>query len=312
MSMGVLEFSSGGDRCAARHYEARSDMLRSGSGVPCIVMGHGFGATVDCGLDGFATGLAKAGFSVLLFDYRGFGASGGFPRQVVDVVAQQRDFRAALTAARDLPGVDPARLVAWGASLGGAHVFHLAAGDPSLAAAVALTPAVDGAVATWRILRREGPAPLGRALARSGADVVARMRGRAPVTLATVGPPGSTAAVTAPGAMESFKEIAGPTWRNEVAARSLLQIPSYRPGRSAAAIACPILIQIADFDSTVPVEPIRAAARRAPRAEVRHYPGDHFDLYTGRRFHALALSHQIQFLTRHLSPASALTEAAAG
>ena len=41
-------------------------------------MAHGFGGTQDSGLAPFATALAAGGLDVLTFDYRGFGASGGY------------------------------------------------------------------------------------------------------------------------------------------------------------------------------------------------------------------------------------------
>ena len=46
---------------------------------------------------------------VLAFDYRGFGASMGGPRQRVDFGAQLEDYRAAMAAAGSLPGVDRRR-----------------------------------------------------------------------------------------------------------------------------------------------------------------------------------------------------------
>ena len=41
-----------------------------------------------------------AGCSVVVFDYRGFGASGGAPRQVLDIGRQHDDWLAAITYAR--------------------------------------------------------------------------------------------------------------------------------------------------------------------------------------------------------------------
>ena len=69
-------------------------------------MAHGLGGTKDSGLEPFATGLAEAGLDVLAFDYRGFGASGGTPRQRVSMAGQLEDYRAAMAAAARLPGVD--------------------------------------------------------------------------------------------------------------------------------------------------------------------------------------------------------------
>lgn len=50
-------------------------------------------------------------------------------------------------------------------------------------------------------------------------------------------------------------------------------------------------------------EPPHAAAKAAfrARAEVRHYPCDHFDLFPGKPWHEAAVAHASLFLTRHLS-----------
>lgn len=60
--------------------------------------------------------LRNAGFNVFIFDYRGYGRSGGDPSE--DGVYQ--DARAAYDYLRGLPDIDPARIVAHGVSLGGA------------------------------------------------------------------------------------------------------------------------------------------------------------------------------------------------
>ena len=63
------------------------------------------------------------------------------------MAGQLEDYRAAMSAAARLPGVDPQRLVLWGVSLAGGHVISAAAGRDDVAAVVALTPLVDGLAA---------------------------------------------------------------------------------------------------------------------------------------------------------------------
>jgi hypothetical protein len=109
--------------------------------------------------------------------------------------------------------------------------------------------------------------------------------------------------LTAPGALEAYTAIAGPTWRNEIAARIFLQVGTYRPIRKAAKLRCPVLVPIADNDGTAPPLAAMKAAQSA-RAEVRHYPCDHFDIYPGRRWFGAACKHQLEFLRRHLSQRS--------
>lgn len=64
----------------------------------------------------FAHWLVDHGFHVFVFDYRGYGASGGRPR----IPGAVRDGQAALRFVRTLPEVDPKRVVVLAQSLGGA------------------------------------------------------------------------------------------------------------------------------------------------------------------------------------------------
>ena len=110
-------------------------------------MAHGFGGVRTMRLFAYAERFAAAGYAVVVFDYRGFGDSDGEPRQVLDIAAQHADWRAALGFARQLPGVDSARVVAWGTSLAGGHVIALAGTGVPLAAVIAQVPHVSGPAA---------------------------------------------------------------------------------------------------------------------------------------------------------------------
>jgi len=59
--------------------------------------------------------LYKAeGISSLAFDYRSYGSSDGRPRQESNLLQQAADYRDAVSAAMDLPGVDPKQVVVMG------------------------------------------------------------------------------------------------------------------------------------------------------------------------------------------------------
>ena len=133
----TVTFLSEGDTIDAWHFPAADDRL----GHPVVVMAHGLAGTKDSGLAPFGEALSAAGAHVLAFDYRGFGASGGTPRQTVSMAGQLADYRAAVDAARKLPGVDPARVVLWGVSLAGGHVLAAASGFSLTVAKAAGEPA---------------------------------------------------------------------------------------------------------------------------------------------------------------------------
>jgi pimeloyl-ACP methyl ester carboxylesterase len=296
--MNEIAFTSHGVRCAAWHLPAAGDAFAGEHGRPCVVMAHGFGGTRDTGLLGYAEAFAGAGFDAVVFDYRGFGASQGEPRQLVSFRRQRQDYRAAVAAARRLPGVDPERIVLWGTSYSGGHVVAVAAADTRIAAAIALTPAMDGIAALAQIARYAGPGQLLRATRHGLRDASRALTGRPPHRVPIVGPPGSAAIISTPGADVAYHSIAGPTWRNEVGARTALEVAFNRPTRLAHRIRCPLLVQLGDHDSVAPPSAARAAAAKAG-AELRSYPVDHFGVYAGA-WQKRAIADQLGFLHRHL------------
>lgn len=302
MTAGTIEtvhFDSAGVRCEAWHLRGAHDGLATVAGRPVVVLAHGLGGTKDSGLLPFAEAFAAAGIDALLFDYRGFGGSDGEPRQVVSLAGQLADYRAAMSAAAALPGVDPRRLVLWGVSLAGGHVLTLAAGRDDVAAVVAVVPMVDGIAAARHALATHRPAEMARATVAGIASRVSARRGRGHTMMPIVGRPGEPGALTVEGAYEDYLAIAGPTWRNEVAADLTLELGSREPARAAGLVTAPVLVQIADFDRSAPPYAAAKAAFDA-RAEVRHYPGDHFDLFPGKPWHEPAVAHTLLFLERHL------------
>jgi pimeloyl-ACP methyl ester carboxylesterase len=263
-------------------------------------MAHGFAGTMDSGLLPFAERFAEAGLDALVFDYRHFGASEGEPRQLLSIRRQLDDYDAAIRFARALEGVDPDRIVVWGSSYAGGHVVVVAVADGKVAAVISQVPAMDGVATMLNAARKSGVAGMAKMTARALGDVVASLRGRAPVTAAAVGAPGSVAFMTTPDSEPGMRAVAGPSWRNEVATRIALQAGSYRPGLQADRLPCPILVQIADRDAVAPVKAAQDAAWRATgRAEVRTYPIGHFDIYTGAPFER-AVADQLHFLRRHV------------
>ena len=111
--------------------------------------------------------------------------------------------------------------------------------------------------------------------------------------------PGEVGALTLEGCLEDYLSIAGPTWRNEVDADVALELGTRAPMKAAKQLRVPTLVQIADFDRSAPPQAAAKAAFKA-RAEVRHYPCDHFDVWPGKAWFDAASAHQVAFLTRVL------------
>jgi cephalosporin-C deacetylase-like acetyl esterase len=91
-------------------------------------MCHGFAGVKELLLPEFADAFARAGFTVLTFDYRGFGESGGEKGRLVPRL-QVEDAIAALDFATTLPSVDETKIALWGTSLGGAIAIVTASED---------------------------------------------------------------------------------------------------------------------------------------------------------------------------------------
>lgn len=295
-------FTSAGVRCACWHLRGEGEALTGVRGRACVVMGHGFGATRDAGLLPFAERFAAAGADVLVFDYRGYGASDGSPRQNVDHRRHRADYHAALAHARTLPGVDPDRIVAWGSSYSGGHVVPVAARDGRVAAVISQGAAMDGAAALLEIARYAGVGQLLRLTGHGLRDLAGALLGRPPHLIPVVGPPGSPAAISAEGAESGYRSIMGPTFRNEMCARGALIIPLNRPVTAAGRLRCPILLVLAEDDNIAPPAAVRRVAERAGAgAELLTLPSGHFDIYTGEMFDR-SVTAQVEFLSRVAAP----------
>lgn len=297
MQRSDIQFDSGDATCAAWLY--LPDAAADGAPPPVIVMGHGLGAVREMRLDVYAERFCAAGYACLVFDYRHFGASGGEPRQLLDVARQLEDWRSAIACARGLAEVDGDRVALWGSSFGGGHVLATAAREPGVAAAIAQCPFTDGLASASKIDVRS----VLKVSVRATADVLGALLGRAPRMVGLGGPPHSAALMTAPDVVAGFERIvpAGSSFRNEVAARVGFQILRYRPGRDAARIACPLLMCLCEQDTVAPAATAERYARQAPRAEVRRYPIGHFDIYMDDAFEQ-AVADQLAFLRRVVPP----------
>ncbi|MBX9792171.1 MAG: alpha/beta fold hydrolase [Pirellulales bacterium] len=152
---------SEGVRMAAEVYCAKAS---GDAKLPTIIMSHGWGGQASL-LRPEAIAFARAGYLVVAFDYRGWGASdsrviltspppderpdGRFTaevleiREVVDPLDQTNDLLNALHWVQGEPQCDTAHIGLWGSSYSGGHVVYAAARDPRVKATVSQVPALD-------------------------------------------------------------------------------------------------------------------------------------------------------------------------
>lgn len=290
-----VRFPSGGTECAAWHYQ--------GNTGGCVVMAGGFGVPKEPGTDAFAARFHAAGLSVLAFDYRGLGQSGGHPRNVQRLRWQLADWQAAIDFAAALPEVDPTRIAIWGFSLSGGHVLRVAARNPRIAAAIAQNPTADGRAATRNAFRHQTLGAFLHLGNEAVLDMLGGVIGRPPRLVPLAGEPGTVALLTTPDARDGNRALNPdnryPDWVQSVAARSTLPLGSYRPGRDASRIRCPLLVVVADDDMSALAAPAVEVARQAPTAELVQLKGNHYAPFLTA--HEEAVTHELQFLRRHLS-----------
>jgi pimeloyl-ACP methyl ester carboxylesterase len=287
-----VDFPSGGIRCAAW-----LTLPPTTGPHPAMVLVHGLGATHDMMLAQYEQHFAAAGIATLSFDYRHTGASDGQPRQRISMPRQRADVSAALSYLGERSDVDPARLALWGTSLGGMNVVRVAAARPDLAAAVIQCPIVHGPGAA-RSLGIAGPLRLTPAIVE---DVLrsATRRGRRYVPI--VGPPGSLAMVTAPGAQAGWNSTVPPDclFDNRIAAADTVAMVATSALRHARRVTAPLLVCVCDQENLMDPRYAALVARRAPNGVARHYESDHFAVYHPPLV-SRVLADQTTFLKEHL------------
>jgi len=282
-----LSFDSHGERCAGWLH------LPLGDGPhPCVVLLHSTAGLrqMRCYADR-GRAFAAAGVAALQFDCRGFGASEGEPRQLLDVKRQAADLEAALEAARDRPEIDSSRLGLWGGSASCGLVLDAARRHADVSAVVCLTPFVPG-----RATQRSARTPLAHLAIAAFADRLRIALGREPHGVRIGGDPGETAILVREDAAARERAMlppdaavdasgqraelpSGAVWENRVVLRPRLRTP--HPARVAAAVAAPVLVIAGEHDILCPPGPAAEVAARAPNGECELLPLGHFDLYDG-------------------------------
>ncbi|OBG19584.1 alpha/beta hydrolase [Mycobacterium sp. 852002-51057_SCH5723018] len=287
-----VSFVSRGTRCAGWL------TLPGGPGPhPGVVLAHGLGATHDMLLAQYERHLAAGGVATLAFDYRYTGESDGEPRQQFSMRGHRQDVEAACEYLRQHGSIDAARVGLWGTSLGALHVLQAAARGIDVAAVVVQCPIVHGP----GTLGRGGLRPVVRLTPAIVGDAVRRMRRAGRTYVPIVGRPGSLAAVTVPGALDGWYSTVPPgcTFDNRMAAMDVVGIALNSAKRGAAKIKAPLLVCLSRRETLMDPRHAEDIALAAPHGVLRHYDGDHFQIYHPPLLAAL-LADQRAFLQEHL------------
>ena len=117
---------------------------KAGKAKGTIVFSHGNADSMAYHL-GFSTWLAKAGYQVLMYDYRGFGKSGG----QVDRKGMIEDVSAAFSYAKSREDSKGLGLISYGHSLGGAKSITALATNPVAGLKAVI---VEGTIASYQAI----------------------------------------------------------------------------------------------------------------------------------------------------------------
>ena len=271
-----LELQSGDDICRAWFFTPDG----AAAPRPCIVMGHGFGLTRECSLREFALAFAGAGYAVLLFDYRGFGDSGGAPRQLVSVRKQLEDWQAVIEFARAQRGVDSNRIVTWGFSLGGGHALSAATRNENVAAVIAVAPMFDGLSSTLAAIRRWSPLAFLRIIGRGLKDLIGSWFGRPPTMVPITASPGELCLLASPDAYPGYRAMVPRDFNYDIPARVALLLWTYRPGLMLRRFSRSTLVLPSKIDKINPPGPIIRRSRDCKFATIIELDCEHMEIAT--------------------------------
>jgi pimeloyl-ACP methyl ester carboxylesterase len=134
-------------------------------------------------------------------------------------------------------------------------------------------------------MRHTTPLALLRLSGRGLLDAVGGLLGREPLLVPLAGQPGTVAMLATPDALNGDRALNPdnryPDWQQDVAARSVLRIGFYRPGRIASRVGCPLLVLAYDQDDVAPAGAAARAGKRTPRGEVVRVRGGHYEPFLG-------------------------------
>ncbi len=267
--------------------------------LPAITMAHGFGGTRYHGIEPIAKAFANAGFVVLLHDHRGFGDSGGLPRQDINPWQQIADWRRAVSWLQDRPEVDENRVGLWGTSYAGGHAIVLGATDRRLKAIVSQVPTIDGHIAGQR---RVAPDAIAELEARFAADERAQLRGEPLARQQIVSEDSQKPSnYRAPDVVSFYLQpIPAGVWENQVTVRSIRLSRMYSPGDYVDRVSpTPLLMLVAENDTTAVTDlALKAYERALQPKRLQMIKGGHFDPYLGEL--EVSTRAAIEWFTAHL------------
>jgi uncharacterized protein len=274
--------------------------------APAVVLTGPLSGVKEQVVGRYADELADRGLVTLAFDHRGFGASGGHPRQHEDAGGKLADLRDATSLLASHGAVDPRRIACVGVCLGGGYALRHAAADPRIAAVAA----VAGCFNDPRRFRASMGADGYRRTLRGFTDLAtAEYPDGAPEEMPAVSPGDGPAAMPGrePWDYYGTERSRAPGWENRITRRSIHSLLTFDAAGAAELLPpTPLLLIHGRRDDYCSPEGVEDVARRhGGDVEVVWLDAEeHIDLYDVDRFVTEAVEHVSAWLSRRMDPAA--------
>ena len=297
-----MEFFSEGERISAlwRTPEREVGPLRA------VVQGPGWLGLKDAKLYvRYHEALTAAGFGVLVFDYRGFGDSGG-PREL-SPARQLEDLVNAVTYLTTREDVDADALGAFGTGgTGGGNAVLLAAADPRVKAVVSQVPVADGEDWLHRMRSESDWLAFRAALDEDRRRRVTEGSGR------RVHPREEIMVPTAERRTTTVKADVDDRIPTDVSLAAADEILAYKPIAAARTLTTPLMVIGVEGDATTPTDHAVALyeAAQGPRRLVMQRHTTHYAAYD--RYWTTVTPLITHWLDRHVRPAGVLVTSSDG
>jgi uncharacterized protein len=280
-------------------------------GTPIVIMTQGLTLLKEHFLPNWGAKFVEVGYSVLIYDHRGWGSSDKSHEGAVNPMQQAEDYHDAVLYAQSLPEIDPSRIAIWGIGHSGGASMIAAGDDPYIKAVILMMPFFSGAwdATNWpegimglvhderRRIVTETPRPAPDYLKSwdsSPEEAASSHRGSTLIH-------GQVPYEFARNARQ-LSDQAGIPWDNRITLQSLYHISKVEPQDHIHKISPrPMLYLAATVDPiSGPLDAQKATFARAgePKQFVQ-LDSDHLSNYKGALFDANVLS-MIQFLKKYL------------
>jgi hypothetical protein len=225
----------------------------------------------------YAKKLAAEGFATLVFDFRGYGESGGEPRQFESPQRKIQDIKNAVTFLRTLPMVDPDRIGGLGICAGSGYMSWAAAEDKRIKAVAAIAPWLHDAELVKLVYG--GEKGVNEKIAAGDAARKKFEQSKANDLVPACSVTDNRAAMVGP-----FEYYLNPTrgaipeWKNQFAVMSWPEWLGFDPIRKAADISAPVLL-IHSESAAIPDGAKRFHAKLVAEKDLYWMNGTQFDFY---------------------------------